>query len=174
MKRLFAFFAALLPLLSFAQERIPLLDKVPGHRVTFHYTYTLVKDGEAPKAVTSGEVTLEGSAYRATGLGLLILSDGTTRWTQDASAREVLVETVSQDDVYANPAALVSSYRNFSDQITVHSSGEDSLDVSLKMDDDTSVRFVLTGIRFLPEEGKSEFTLDVNSLSEDYIVTDLR
>lgn len=175
MKRLsFLIAALLLPLAAFAQDRIPLLDKVPGHRVSFYYTYTIVKEGSPSQEVTSGEVTLEGNAYRATGLGLEILCDGVTRWTREEAAREVLVETVQPDDAYANPAQLVASYRHFRDQITVHASGPDSLDVSLAMDEDTAVRFVLTGVTFLPEQGQSEFSLDVSALPSDYIVTDLR
>ena len=35
-----------LSLCAFAQGNIPLLDKAQGHRVTFHYTYSLSQKGE--------------------------------------------------------------------------------------------------------------------------------
>ena len=42
MKRIVTGLAALfLTLGAFAQGGIPILDRVPGHRVLFHYTYSL-------------------------------------------------------------------------------------------------------------------------------------
>lgn len=175
MKRIFALIALLaLPLSGFAQGSIPLLDKVPGHRVSFHYTYSLSRDGGPMRQVTDGEVVLEGNAYRLRGLGLEVISDGNTRWSMDEAAEEVVVETVEQEDLFTNPALFIASYRRYMDRIRVNSSGSDSLDVTLLLDEDTSARFVLRDVRFLDKQGKSDFTLDVQSLPDSYVVTDLR
>lgn len=161
------------PLLR-AQGTIPLLDRAAGERVSFHYTYSLSRDGGAFDKVTDGEVTLEGNAYMLRGLGLEVISDGTTRWTLDHEAREVVVEHVEREDLFTNPALFIGAYKNYLDKLKVNSSGPDSLDITLTLDKDVKARFVLTGIVFSPLEGKSGFSLKGKPLSDDYLVTDLR
>ena len=169
MKRLVSILVlSALSLCAFAQGNIPLLDKAQGHRVTFHYTYSL-----SQKGVTQGNVTVEGNAYILQGLGMEVYSDGTTRWTLDPQAREALVEKVEKEDLFTNPALFISSYKNYLDQLKVNSSGKDFLDVTLILDEETKARFVLKDIVFSPEKGKSDFCLDEKSLPE-YLITDLR
>ncbi len=87
MKRTAAFLMSLLiTAAAFAQGSIPILDRVPGHRVTFHYTYSLSKDGKPMTEVTDGDVTVEDNAFLLSGLGLEVRSDGTTRWSSDREA----------------------------------------------------------------------------------------
>lgn len=170
-------FTLLLSLLAFtagAQRSIALLDKVEGQRVNFHYTYSLSQKGAAFKAVTDGDVVLEENDYVLEGLGLKVISDGVTRWTLDEDAKEAVVETVEKEDIFTNPALFIGSYKNYMDKIKVNSQGKDSLDVTLTLDDETKARFVLKGIVFGPLQGKSDFSVDEKSLSEKYLVTDLR
>ena len=175
MKKITTVFAALLvSLATFAQGSIPILDRVPGHRVQFHYTYSLSKDGKPMTQVTDGEVTVEDNAYLLSGLGLEVRSDGTTRWTIDREAEEVLIEAVEKEDLLTNPALFISSYKNYMDHIKVNSHSQDSLDVTLTVDENMSARFVLKDIRFLDRKGKSDFTLNVKSLPSSYVITDLR
>ena len=170
-------FTLLLSLLAFtagAQRSIALLDKVEGQRVNFHYTYSLSQKGAAFKAVTDGDVVLEENDYVLEGLGLKVISDGVTRWTLDEDAKEAVVETVEKEDIFTNPALFIGSYKNYMDKIKVNSQGKDSLDVTLTLDNETKARFVLKGIVFGPLQGKSDFSVDEKSLSEKYLVTDLR
>jgi len=156
-----------------AQEGIPLLDKVAGHRVHFHYTYSLSRAGAGFAPVTDGQVTVEGNAYILEGLGMKVFSDGTTRWTLDPEAKEAVVEAVQKEDLFTNPALFIGSYRNYMDKLQVNASGKDSLDVTLTLDTETQARFVLSGIVYGEEQGKSDFSMDEKSLS-GYLVTDLR
>lgn len=156
-----------------AQGNIPLLDKVEGHRVRFHYTYSLSQKGSAFTPVTNGDVTVEGNAYILQGLGMEVISDGTTRWTLDRDAREALVEKVQKEDLFTNPALFIASYKNYLDRIQVNASGSDSLDVTLTLDDETKARFVLKDIVFGARKGKSDFSVTEKSLP-DYLITDLR
>lgn len=164
----------LLGLSAWAQKSIALLDRVEGHRVNFHYTYSLSQKGAAFKAVTDGDVVLEGNDYVLEGLGLKVISDGTTRWTLDEAAGEAVVEKVEKEDLFTNPALFIASYKNYMDKIRVNSQGSDSLDVTLTLDEETKARFVLKGIVFGELQGKSDFSVDEKSLSEKYLVTDLR
>ena len=175
MKRTAAFLMSLLiTAAAFAQGSIPILDRVPGHRVHFHYTYSLSKDGKPMTEVTDGDVTVEDNAFLLSGLGLEVRSDGTTRWSIDREAEEVLIEKVEKEDLFTNPALFISSYKGYMDRIKVNSSSKDALDVTLTLDDDTSARFVLKDIRFLDKKGKSDFPLDEKSLSKSFVITDLR
>ena len=153
-----------------AQGNIPLLDRVAGQRVSFHYTYSLSQKGAAFEPVTDGDVVVEENAYVLEGLGLKVISDGATRWSLDL---EALVETVEKEDLFTNPALFVASYRSHMNQLTVNGEGKDWLDVTLKLDDDNSARFLLKDIVFLPLEGKSDFSVEEKSLP-DFLITDLR
>lgn len=159
---------------AWAQGSIPLLDKVQGHRVTFHYTYSLSRNGGDFSPVTDGDVTLEGNAYILEGLGLEVISNGSTRWSVDRDARELVIETVEKEDLFTNPALFVSSYKEYMEKIQVNASGTAYLDVTLTLDTDTRARFLLADIVFKEPEGKSDFSLDEKSLPGDYVITDLR
>ena len=156
-----------------AQDGISLLDKVAGHRVHFHYTYSLSRAGADFAPVTDGQVTVEGNAYILEGLGMKVFSDGTTRWTLDPEAREAVVEAVQKEDLFTNPALFIGSYRDYMDKLQVNAAGSDNLDITLTLDEQTRARFVLIGIVYGEEQGKSDFSLDEKSLS-GYLVTDLR
>jgi len=166
--------AFLVSLTAFAQGGIPILDRVPGHRVQFHYTYSLAKDGKPMTQVTDGDVTVEDNAYLLSGLGLEVRSDGATRWSVDREAEEILIEKVEKEDIFTNPALFIASYKGYMDRIRVNASSKDSLDVTLVLDEDTSARFVLKGIAFQEPQGKSDFTFDVKSLPDSFVITDLR
>ena len=160
--------------LSLAQgRRINLLEKAEGQRISFKYTYYIDK-GDGMKEVTRGEVTAEGNCFRLTGLGLKTWSDGTTCWMVDEEAKEVVIDAIAEEDVFSNPAIMVSSYRSFSDDIKVNKEGSDYLDFTLKLDDEVSLRFSLKGIRFSEPSGVEEFTFDTSALDSSYVITDLR
>lgn len=156
-------------------QSIALLDKVPGHRVTFDYSYSLSKDGKPMEKVTGGLVTVEENCFTMTGLGLEVRSDGTTRWTLDREAKEMLIETVESEDLFTNPALFIASYKNYRDRLHVNASGPDSLDITLTLDEGVKARFLLKGIVFSDPTGeKKDFTVDEKSLDSSYVVTDLR
>ena len=166
--------ALCLPLFAQTQGGIPLLDKVEGQRVRFHYTYSLSRQGGSFERITDGAVTVQGNCYVLEGLGLKVISDGSTRWTMDPDAKELVIEKVEQEDLFTNPALFISSYRAYMDRITVNSQGADAIDVTLRLDADTRARFLLKNIVFSEPQKKSDFTLDEKSLPEGYVITDLR
>ena len=166
--------ATLLSLGAYAQGSIPILDRVPEHRVQFHYTYSLSQGGKPMTQVTDGDVVVEDNAYLLSGLGLEVRSDGETRWTLDRAAEELLIEKVEKEDLFTNPALFINSYKGYMDKIRVNGATSNSLDVTLVLDEETSARFVLKNIVFEDKQGKSDFTLDVKSLSDSYVITDLR
>ena len=164
----------LLSALCAAAQNIPLLDKVPGHRVTFDYVYGYTSEGKTYDNVASGQMTVQGNAYILKADGLEVISDGKVRWSLDRSAKEALIDAVDGDDIVSNPAAIVASYKEFGKALKVNASGADSLDVSLTMEDGTVGRFKLTRIQFHPEGAAADFTVSRGVLGKDWVVTDLR
>ena len=160
--------------LAFAQAGIPQLDRAAGKRVSFHYSYSLSKDGGVFSVVTEGDVITEDNAYSLDGLGLVIVCDGITRWTYDASAGEVVVENADNENILTNPALIISSYRSYGSALHVRGGSANSLDLVYDVDDDVNARFVLKDIVYAEPQGKSDFTFDVKSLPEGVVVTDLR
>lgn len=173
--RIVAAIAALLVSVASFGQSIALLDKVPGHRVTFDYSYSLSREGKPMEKVTAGLVTVEENCFVLSGLGLEVRSDGNTRWTLDAESKEVLVERVESEDLFTNPALFISSYKKYRDRLKVNSSGADFLDITLDLDEDVKARFQLRHIVFSEPTGdKKDFSLDEKSLDASYVVTDLR
>ena len=157
-----------------AAQQIPLLDKVPGHRVTFEYVYGYTSGGKTYDNVASGTMTIQGNAYILKGDGLEVYSDGSVRWTIDRAAKEAIIEGIDADDVISNPAAIVSGYKDFGPALKVNGSGSDSLDISLTGEDGMVSRFRLKKIRFAPEGAAADFKFSRASLGADWVVTDLR
>ena len=174
MKRLAAIAFALVLAVGLKAQGLEMLDKVKDCRAAFHYTYKLSRGGAEFTAVTDGDVVVEDNAYVLEGLGLKVTSDGQTRLSVDPDAREAVIETVEKEDVFTNPALFIGSWRKYASRLKVNSSGKDSMDVTLTLDDDTLARFILTGIRFTEKQGLSSFDTDVQSLPSDYLITDLR
>ncbi len=175
MKRFFTLvylFAICLPL--FAQVSIPQMDKAKGKRVVFDYDYSLSQNGGEFSNVTSGKATVEGDSYNIEGLGLQIISDGTTRWTLDSEAMEVVVENADEGNLLTNPALLITNYRRLGKSIQVKESKDDYLDVIYTVDENVKARFVIRQIQYFEPKGKSDFSYDLKSLSKDYLITDLR
>ena len=157
-----------------AQERIPLLDRFQGHRVSCHYKYSLSRDENPFKEVTSGSLLAEGNAFKLDGLGMEMRSNGTSRWSIDPEGKEVIVEEVGKNDLLANPAQILSSYKRYQHRIKVLSSSKDAITFTFQLDEDAIAHIVLTDIVFSDPQGMADFTLDEKSLPEGYVVTDLR
>lgn len=85
------------------------LAKVSGSQVSFGYSYVMNREGT--KITGNGNVTLQDDAFWLKGNGLEMWCDGSTSWTVDRSAGEILIQPVedSGDDFASNPALLVTS-----------------------------------------------------------------
>ena len=173
MKRAVLIILSLVFAMNLSAQGLKLLDKAGEHRTSFNYKYSLSRDGEAFKDITSGKVTVEDNAYSMEGLGLVVTSDGETRLSIDEEAREAVLEAVEKDDMFTNPALFIASWKNYADRLKVNSSSSSSLDVTLTLDEDTKARFVLTEIEFSPKKGPADFNVK-KTFGKDWLVTDLR
>jgi outer membrane lipoprotein-sorting protein len=90
------------------------LKMVSDSQVSFEYSFVMNREGA--KITGDGSVTLQDDAFRLSGNGLEMWCDGSTSWTVDRSAEEILIQPVedSGDDYASNPALLVTSVdKNF-------------------------------------------------------------
>lgn len=154
-------------------QGLGLLDKARDNRTSFNYTYSLSRDGEPFKDITSGKVTVEDNAYYMEGLGLEVTSDGNSRLSIDSEAHEAVIEKVEKEDMFTNPALFISSWKNYRDRLKVNSSSGSSLDVTITLDEDTKARFVLTEVVFSPKQGLDDFKVE-RTFGKEWLVTDLR
>ena len=94
---------------SAADDLRILATKIASSRVSFSYVYETARDGFVMKG--GGNAVVQGDAFRMEGNGLEIVSDGTTRWTADAEARELFIEPVDRSavDFVSNPARLLAN-----------------------------------------------------------------
>lgn len=94
---------------SAADDLRALAKKIASSRVSFSYVYETARDGFVMKG--GGNAVVQGDAFRMEGNGLEIVSDGTTRWTADAEARELFIEPVDRSavDFVSNPARLLAN-----------------------------------------------------------------
>ncbi len=173
MKRAVAVIFSMLVAVGMYAQGLGLLDKARDNRTSFNYTYSLSRDGEPFKDITSGKVTVEDNAYYMEGLGLEVTSDGNSRLSIDSEAHEAVIEKVEKEDMFTNPALFISSWKNYRDRLKVNSSSGSSLDVTITLDEDTKARFVLTEVVFSPKQGLDDFKVE-RTFGKEWLVTDLR
>ena len=121
-----------------------------GDRIEFSFSSDLI----------SGTLCAEGGSYLIQAEDYTVACDGTVRLTLDKSSKEAVYENVSGQ----NPVKM------YSDKISVLSQGQDSMDLQILLEEDTPVRFFVTGITIKKPEG----TIALPQLPRDYVVTDLR
>lgn len=82
--------------------------RLAASRASFDYEFVL-DDGKV-KMKGEGNVVVQGSSYMTKGNGLDIWCDGTSRWTADTAAKELVIEPLeSEQTVITDPAMLVGN-----------------------------------------------------------------
>lgn len=150
------------------------------------------------KVVGEGSLVSQGAAFRMQGNGLEVWCDGSTVWTLDKEAMEMVIDNVSDEALdQGNPARLFTGLKdNFSISETVASG--DSMTYVLTPLKDMEIKscivkiadgrlqsgvfdlngktltIIVSAMSFGPLQPLSAFAFDPSVLSSDYIITDLR
>ena len=164
MKRLAAITAAVL-LCTFTWAQKSLDDVIAllgsGDMVSCSYSYSI--RGNVP-VKGSGTAVICGTSYHISENGLDTWCDGSTVWTVDGEAREVLVSE-GGNSILANPGA----YRNIVQDLRF-----DGHSLSCTIESQGSeMDFRASGITTAPDSGES-FAFDTAGLPKSWIITDLR
>ena len=169
--------------------------------VSFDYSMRL--KGEVP-LTGSGSVVFKGDAYRLTGKGMELVSDGVTRWTADAAAKELYIEDAADAGqmLLASPALLLRDLGSAfvsSEERTVSFGGKKATAVTLTpIRDDSGIQTmtvyfisgdpagaevttddgsvtVITITKLALSQGEGpSFVYDASALGSDWEITDLR
>lgn len=144
-----------------AQE---ILTRFSTNRISCKYTYSI----DVPITLTyEGDALIQGECYHLKGNGLEIFCDGVNRWTVDSEAREVYIENADEVE------NIIKEFLTYSKDIKT--TGNTLTGTLVDPDDDTNIKFALTEITYTPiDEDLVPFKLDVESLDDTYLVTDMR
>ena len=148
-----------------------LLDKISQiSSVTLEYTLTTNASDGRLLMEQRGTIDIQKMSYRLTSDLLIIISDGTTRWLYSPKSEELVICSAdySSEDPLENPFSLLAS-----------TSMEQKKDGTFKIVHKGANGYVYTVL--VNSVSKKEtpwddsyFILNVDSLSEDVIITDLR
>ena len=144
-----------------AQE---ILTRFSTDRISCKYSYTI----DIPVTLNyEGDALVQGDCYHLKGNGIEIFCDGVSRWTVDAEAREVYIENAEEVE------NILKEFLTYSKDIKA--TGNTVTGTLIDPEDDTNIKFALKEIAYLPlNDDLTPFKLDVESLDETYLVTDLR
>lgn len=89
-----------------------LRSDIADSRVRLDYSFSSVS-GSA-RYIGDGEINVQGECYLLSGNGLDIYCDGSTVWTLDSSAKEVIIDSAEQGlDVLSNPAMFLLRFHDY-------------------------------------------------------------
>ena len=160
---MFALAAFIAPVQGFAQPLKPvqireLAQTLPASRILFTET-CYSAEGKA-LGVETGTLDLQYPCFRVTRGPLQILGDGTSIWNYDTAAGEVMIFGGDVDALFGGS------------QLTSDAARET---FTLTLRDGSSVVYQIVQVETMENAWpEASFQLDVNSLGEDVIVTDLR
>ena len=144
-----------------AQE---ILTRFSTDRISCKYSYTI----DVPITLNfEGDALVQGECYHLNGNGIEIFCDGVSRWTVDSEAREVYIENAEEVE------NIIEEFLTYSKDIKA--SGNTLTGTMVDPEDEANIKFALKEITYLPKDDDlTPFTLDVESLDETYLITDLR
>lgn len=153
---------------AFGQQDIQaILGAAASGRVCF--TFKINPEGKEKK-VTSGKVTIQNRCFRIDMGAMKVLCDGKSRWTVDKISEEVYIEDGSKlPSVFADPSVLMSCLSDVS-------AADGKIRGTFSLPEKRGrYKFEFSGFSFAPASGDtSDFSLDPESLSDSWVVTDLR
>ena len=163
MKRIVMIFTALLMAGAGLQAQ-EILTRFSTDRISCKYSYTI----DIPITLNyEGDALVQGDCYHLKGNGIEIFCDGASQWTVDAEAREVYIENAEEVE------NILKEFLTYSKDIKA--TGNTVTGTLIDTEDDTNIKFALKEITYLPlNDDLTPFKLDVESLDETYLVTDLR
>ena len=136
-------------------------NRVDSSEITFSYTYR--------------NVVLQGDAFILDVNGMEIYCDGTTRWTLDRKAEEMVIESYDShsEDLSANPAILLrrlTAFFEVSSQSGTEYSGEKAIKVDLTPKSYPQLRSVT--LYFRSGQPASDILIGASIAAADDTVTD--
>ncbi len=148
-------------------------NRVDSSEITFSYTYRALNGNVSMTG--QGNVVLQGDAFILDVNGMEIYCDGTTRWTLDRKAEELVIESGDSyfEDLSANPAILLrrlTAFFEVSSQSCTEYSGEKAIKVDLTPKSYPQFRSVTLYFRY--GQPDSDILIGASITAADGTVTD--
>ena len=150
------------------------VDKLLAYdNIAITFDYNMINTEASIYETMEGAAILQGDAYKLNIMGQDILCDGTTTWTYNADAEEVMISDVDKDSGSGTPLAIVQS---FYDNITAKYLDESNGDIrkieakTKTPDEDLNKLVVLLNTKTL--EIKEIHVFDNNSNEFVYIINE--
>ena len=127
-----------------------------------------------------GKIVLQGNCFRMEANGLEVVSDGKSVWTLDRKSKEAVIENVVKtawDKVDAHNIELVpvddSSFKTLSLKLS-DGTHPKVVEAVIYLPDDTRIKVAVSNMQYLPKVGVRNFAVMTDTLSQDFVITDLR
>lgn len=87
------------------------VDKLKSYdNIAISFDYDMINTDAGINESMEGSACMQGNAYRLNILGQEIICDGTTTWTYNADAEEVMISEVDNENGKGTPLAVMNSY----------------------------------------------------------------
>lgn len=89
------------------------IDKLKSYdNIEIAFDYNMINTEAGIFETMEGAGFLQGDAYKLFIMGQVIICDGTTTWTYNADAQEVMISDVDKSDGNGTPLSIIESYYN--------------------------------------------------------------
>ena len=122
------------------------VDKLKSYdNIEIEFDYNMINMEAGIYETMDGAGFLQGDAYKLIIMGQIILCDGTTTWTYNDDAQEVMISEVDNTDGNSSPLAIIESYYdNISAKIVDEAGVIKKIEVKSMISNDNFKKIIVT------------------------------
>lgn len=122
------------------------VDKLKSYdNIEIEFDYNMINMEAEIYETMDGAGFLQGDAYKLIIMGQIILCDGTTTWTYNDDAQEVMISEVDNTDGNSSPLAIIESYYdNISAKIVDEAGVIKKIEVKSMISNDNFKKIIVT------------------------------
>lgn len=149
-----------------------IIDKLKSYdNVEIAFDYNMINTEAGIYETMDGIGYLQGDSYKLKIMGQDIICDGTTIWTYNADAEEVMISEVDKSDGSGSPLAILDSYYdNITAKIVEESGTNKKIEVKSLISNDNFDRIIVS-IDTNTSEIKDLHVFDKNKNEFVYVIT---
>lgn len=147
------------------------VDKLKSYdNIEIAFDYNMINTEAGIYETMEGIGYIQGEAYKLKIMGQDIICDGSTMWTYNADAEEVMISEVDKSDGGGSPLAIINSYyENISAKFIENSTSTKKIEAKSLLGDENIDKIIITidaktlEIRDLHvyDKNKNEFVYDI-------------
>ena len=147
------------------------VDKLKSYdNIEIAFDYNMINTEAGIYETMEGIGYIQGEAYKLKIMGQDIICDGSTMWTYNADAEEVMISEVDKSDGGGSPLAIINSYyENISAKFIENSTSTKKIEAKSLLGDENIDKIIITidaktlEIKYLHvyDKNKNEFVYDI-------------